>query len=103
MTEDAFPAAPAWDTQFPAWDKIFDLYRSRAAKTEEHIFRASLMAHDLGVKATVVNQWRRRGNIPVDYWPRLVTVLERKFGLLVSERQLVQATRASRCRKREAA
>lgn len=96
MTDDAFH-------QSPSWDKIFDLYRSHAARTGELIFRASTMAEDMGVGATVVNQWRRRERIPVEHWPRLITILERKFQMLVSERQLVQATLASRCRKREAA
>ena len=29
------------------------------------------LAHKLGVGQSVVSNWRARGNVPVEYWPRI--------------------------------
>lgn len=38
-----------------------------------------------------VRQWRDRDSIPPKYWPRLIDVVEARFGILITARQLMLA------------
>lgn len=76
---------------FPTWPAIFELWRDEAKPTDKQL--AVLMAADFGLASyEVTRQWQMRKFVPVWYWPRLIDVLERRFGLMVSYRQLVEAT-----------
>lgn len=64
------------------------------------------IAQDLGVdsRETVRDWLKRNGSVPLVHWPRLIDVLEQKFGMVVTYRQLVEATiRVRLSRKSEAA
>lgn len=50
------------------------------------------LAKDMGVPSTRGHQWIRRNYLPPWYWPRLMDVVEQKFGQVVTYRQLVEAT-----------
>lgn len=39
---------------------------------------AEAMAADIGEKAVTVRQWRRRGNIPAKYWPRIISSAQQR-------------------------
>lgn len=73
------------------WPAIFELWRDEAKPTEKQ--SAVLMAADFGLASyEVTRQWRMRNFVPVWYWPKLIDVLESRFGMVVSYRQLVEAT-----------
>jgi len=84
------------------WGQIFALWRVDGEPTTWP--QCCRIAESLRVKdPRSVRLWLKRNAMPMEYWPTLIAYLERKWGLIVSSDQLVQATLASRCRKREAA
>ena len=84
------------------WGQIFALWRVDGEPTTWP--QCCRIAESLRVKdPRSVRLWLRRNAMPMEHWPTLIAYLERKWGLIVSSDQLVQATLASRCRKREAA
>lgn len=49
---------------------------------------AEAMASDIGELGVTVRQWRNRGNIPSQYWPKIIEAAALK-GKLVEWRQFV--------------
>lgn len=49
---------------------------------------AEAMATDIGELGVTVRQWRNRGNIPPQYWPKIIEAAALK-GTLIEWRQLV--------------
>lgn len=82
-----------------SWPAIFDLWRNGdPLDTWEHAKRIAADFPDISSPRTVV-AWLNRQAVPMERWEHLMAVLERRWGIVVSERQLVRATvvgRASR-------
>jgi len=92
MTHDRLNPPVSWPQIFALWG---DLPEWELCKR---------IAQDFGISdPRIVRLWVRREAMPMERWERLITLLRRNWGLVVLEGQLVQATLASRCRKREAA
>lgn len=84
------------------WGQIFALWRVDGEATQWPLCKRIADAFRIKDPRTV-RLWLRRNAIPMEHWPTLIALLERHWGLVVSSDQLVQATLAARCRKREAA
>lgn len=53
------------------------------------------IADDLDVPSLeTVRVWVRRNGVPVKYWPRIIALLETRFNVAVSYKQLAEATLA---------
>lgn len=55
-------------------------------------FQAMRIGSDMGVPRGRAQQWINRDYIPPWYWPRLVDVVEQRFGRVITYRQLVEAS-----------
>lgn len=71
--------------------QIFELWPD-----DRQCTRFQQMALDMRVPRMRARQWIARDYLPPWYWPRLVDVLEQKFGSIVTYHQLVEATVAQR-------
>lgn len=60
-------------------------------KNEKNTAYAEL-ADDMGVPSNRARQWLNRNYLPPFYWPRFAVVLNEKFGLTITQEQLVQAS-----------
>lgn len=50
------------------------------------------LAEDMGVPPNRARQWIKRSYLPPWYWPDFQRALRRKFSLIVTEKQLVDAS-----------
>jgi hypothetical protein len=50
------------------------------------------LAADMGVPSSRARQWLNRNYLPPCYWPRFASVLAEKFGLVITQEQLVEAS-----------
>jgi len=50
---------------------------------------AEALAADIGESGVTVRQWRNRGNIPPQYWPRIMKVAADKHGAQLDWLQFV--------------
>lgn len=50
------------------------------------------LAEDMGVPSSRARQWLNRNYLPPCYWPRFAAVLADKFGLVITQDQLVAAS-----------
>jgi len=50
------------------------------------------LAEDMGVPSSRARQWLNRNYLPPCYWPRFANVLAAKFGLTITQEQLVEAS-----------
>lgn len=87
-----------------SWDSIFNLWRDGESRRDDWKL-AKRIAPDFPEisGARTVRWWLSRGAIPMERWERLIIVLEKRWGLIVSERQLVRATLAARAKQKDAA
>ncbi len=73
------------------WPEIIELFRDPVKPTDRRL--AVRIAEDFGLSSfEVARVWYERKFVPVWYWPRLIDLLEQRFGIVVSCRQLVDAT-----------
>jgi hypothetical protein len=69
--------------------EILDLWRPLAKDRKVGFF--PFLAEDLGFPLSRVVRWHQRDSVPAKYWPRLIEVVERRFDIIVSARQLMLA------------
>ena len=83
---------------FQSHQQVLELWRPLAV--EGRLFKA--IAADTGFPRRRIQQWHRRNNIRPEYWPHLIEVVEQRFGIVLTPRQLMLAA-ARRFRTKEAA
>lgn len=49
------------------------------------------LAIDMNVPKCRARQWRVRGSVHPRYWPRLIELVEQRFGIVITPRQLMLA------------
>jgi len=85
----------------PTWSDILALWRISAPSNRQAYLR---VAEDFSLSSFEVARAWFTGGVPMEYWERLIVLLEHRWGIIVSERQLVRATVALRSsRKQDAA
>ncbi len=83
-----------------SWPEIFRFFRDPSKPTHKQM--ALRMAEDFGLSSFEVSrQWIARQFVPIWHWPRLLDILEQRHGVIVSYRQLVEATIAQRSPRRQ--
>jgi hypothetical protein len=60
------------------------------------------IAQDLGVPSLeTVRVWVRRNDVPLKHWPRIIEILDQRFEVAVSYKQLAEATLAGQAPKQK--
>jgi hypothetical protein len=73
---------------FSSHSEILELWR-RLAPGKGTRFLAPLARDFAPVRKTTVVKWYYRNSIPPRYWPQLIDLVDRRFDLVITPRQLM--------------
>jgi hypothetical protein len=75
------------------WPDILEHWRDPARPSDRRMFQR--IAADLDVPSLeTVRVWVRINNVPIIHWPRIIEILEQRYEVAISYKQLAQATLA---------
>ncbi len=84
------------------WPEILGHWRDPSRPSDRRMFQR--IAQDLNVPSLyTVRVWFEKGNVPLRHWPRIIEVLEQRFDVAVSYKQLAEATLGAPAKQKDAA
>jgi hypothetical protein len=80
-------------TPLLTWPGILEHWRDPARPSDRRMFQR--IAQDLNVPSLeTVRVWVRNNDVPLRHWPRIIEVLEQRYEVAISYKQLAEATLA---------